>query len=133
MPMSEFPFFVDHTFFKLDSIGDDSIMQWCDDDKIYGRFIAGVIHHWQPVTTAIGPGAAGIDAHVRDAVRMIHQKHRGGTILIVGHSNTVPALVKALTGADPGEIAHDSFDQLFVVTTTAPGVGRVVRARYGPR
>lgn len=84
-------------------------------------------------TTAIGPGAAGIDAHVRDVVGMIHEKHVGGTIVIVGHSNTVPALVKALSGVDPGEIAHDSFDRLFVVTTTAPGIGRLVRARYGPR
>lgn len=85
------------------------------------------------VTTAIGPGAAGIDGHVRDVVRMIHEKHGGGTIVVVGHSNTVPALVKALTGTDPGEIAHDAFDRLFVVTTTGPGVGSLVRARYGPK
>ena len=84
------------------------------------------------LSTPIAAGAAGIDAHVREVARLVHQRHTGGTILIVGHSNTVPALVKALSGADPGEIAHDSFDRMFIVTTNTPGLGRVVRARYGP-
>ena len=49
----------------------------------------------------------------------------------LGHSNTVPALVKGFSGVDIGEIAHDSYDQMFVITTNGSGVGRVVRARYG--
>jgi hypothetical protein len=64
-------------------------------------------------------------------VQSVHTTYAGGTIVIVGHSNTVPALVKALSGIDVGAIAHDSYDALFVVTTTAPGRGRLVRARYG--
>ena len=56
-------------------------------------------------------------------------KYAGGTIVIVGHSNTVPAIVKGLTGVDVGEIAHDSYDQMFIVTG-APGGARLVRARY---
>ena len=58
-----------------------------------------------------------------------YTKHAGSTVAIVGHSNTVPAFVKALTGADV-EIAHDSFDQVFIVTATGPGNGRLIRARY---
>ena len=57
-------------------------------------------------------------------------KYTGSTIVIVGHSNTVPAMVKSLTGVDVGEIAHDSHDQMFIVTAGAPGSARLVRARY---
>lgn len=78
-------------------------------------------------TTIQGP----LEAHVRDIVRTVHAGHAGGTIVIVGHSNTIPALVKGFTGADVGEIAHDAYDNLFVVTTNTPGAGRLVRARYG--
>jgi broad specificity phosphatase PhoE len=86
-----------------------------------------------PVTTlSIGGGAAGLDAYVRQVVLRVRAAQAGRTTLIVGHSNTVPALVKAFSGVDIGEIAHDSYDQMFVVTLSAPGSGSLVRARYGP-
>lgn len=69
-----------------------------------------------------------LETHVRDIVQTVHA---GGTVVIVGHSNTIPVLVKGLTGADVGAIAHDAYDNLFVVTTTTPGAGRLVRVRYG--
>ncbi|HEX6322370.1 MAG TPA: phosphoglycerate mutase family protein [Vicinamibacterales bacterium] len=83
------------------------------------------------IKESIAGGPAGLDAYARKAVETVHAKYAGGTVLIVGHSNTVPALVKAFSGVDVGEIAHDSYDRMFIVTTAAPGAGRVVRARYG--
>ena len=82
------------------------------------------------VKTTIAGGAAGLDGYVKQMVADVHAKFAGRTVVIVGHSNTVPALVKAFTGSDVEEIAHDSYDQMFVVTTAAAGKGRLVRARY---
>ncbi|KZN58674.1 hypothetical protein N473_04375 [Pseudoalteromonas luteoviolacea CPMOR-1] len=42
-------------------------------------------------------------------------KKQTGTIIVAGHSNTTPVLVKHLTGRDV-EIAEDEFDKVFVVT-----------------
>jgi phosphohistidine phosphatase SixA len=51
-----------------------------------------------------------------------------GTVLVVGHSNSVPDLLKALGIADRIEIADDEYDNLFVVT---PGEkASMVRLRY---
>ncbi len=83
------------------------------------------------VKTSIAGGAAGLDTYIKQMVSDVHAKHAGRTVVIVGHSNTVPALVKGFTGVDVGEIAHESYDQMFVITATAAGAGRVVRARYG--
>src|SRR5688500_825497 len=83
------------------------------------------------VKETIGGGAAGLDAYVRQIVQRVHAGYAGGTVVIVGHSNTVPALVKAFSGVDVGAIAHDAFDNLFIVTSNTPGSGRVVRVRYG--
>lgn len=71
------------------------------------------------------------DAYVAALVKEVLASHAGGTVVIVGHSNTVPALVKGFSGVDPGEIAHDSYNKMFVVLAGAPGQGRLVRARYG--
>ena len=43
-----------------------------------------------------------------------------GNVLVVGHSNSVPTLIKALGVADPLTIAEEEFDNLFVVSRGSP-------------
>lgn len=74
-----------------------------------------------------------LDPYVTALVSDVLARHAGSTVVIVGHSNTVPALVKGFSGVDPGEIAHDSYDNMFIVTASRAGAGSVVRAKYGAR
>lgn len=74
-----------------------------------------------------------LEPYVKQLVSEVLARHAGSTVLIVGHSNTVPALVKGFSGVDVGDIAHDSYDNLFIVTTSRAGAGTVVRAKYGAR
>ena len=60
-------------------------------------------------------------------------KRDGGVILVVGHSNTLGAVIKALGGPDIGEITDPEYDNLFVVTIQDGKPTRVVRAKYGRR
>ena len=47
---------------------------------------------------------------------------RGSLIVIAGHSNTVPAIAKLLTGGNAEiKMAETDFDRLFVVTQWGPG------------
>jgi broad specificity phosphatase PhoE len=46
-------------------------------------------------------------------------KAAGGNVLVVGHSNTVPAIVKDLGVATPVTVGEDEYDNLFVVTMGA--------------
>jgi phosphohistidine phosphatase SixA len=72
--------------------------------------------------------------------------HPDGAVLIVGHSNTVPALVAALGApplcpayfaADdgachiPDEEARNEYHHLFVVEVPAAGEARLLKAEYG--
>jgi phosphohistidine phosphatase SixA len=45
-----------------------------------------------------------------------------GTVLIVGHSNTVPEIVAALGGTRPAPISEESFGQIWRVRGTPPVV-----------
>jgi len=57
---------------------------------------------------------------------------RGGRHLVVGHSNTTPALVELLGGAKGLPIDDDNeFDRLYIVTVARDGTVTSVILRYG--
>lgn len=72
-----------------------------------------------------GESAASLAAHLR------HDRPRG-TVLVVGHSNTVPALVEALSGQAVAAIGEDEYDHVFIVTLPAEGPARLESRRYPP-
>jgi len=73
---------------------------------------------------------AGGALHVQEVARLV-RSHAGGVVLVVGHSNTVLAIVAALGAAQPPPICDNEYDGLYIVTVPANGVARVIRARYG--
>lgn len=60
-------------------------------------------------------------------------RREGGVIVVVGHSNTLGVVIKALGGPDIGEVTDPEYDHLFVVTVQDGKPARLVRARYGRR
>lgn len=66
----------------------------------------------------------------RRLARDIVEKHRGQTVVVVGHANTVASTVEGLTGvaADLGDI---QYSDLLVVTVPPAGPPSLIRAQYG--
>lgn len=60
----------------------------------------------------------------------ILEKHRGQTILVVGHSNTVPLIIEALTGRG-GLVSSVEYHDLFIVTIPPSGQASLIKAEYG--
>ncbi|MFL6229352.1 MAG: phosphoglycerate mutase family protein [Pyrinomonadaceae bacterium] len=60
----------------------------------------------------------------------IIEKHRGQTVLVVGHSNTVAAIVAGFMGrvSAPGEV---QYSDLLIVTIPPSAPAQVIRAQYG--
>ena len=73
----------------------------------------------------------GIEAHAREVARRVVGENRGGVVLVVGQSNTVPAIVRALTGSPIPELSEDAYGDLFIVQVPAGGQARLIRARFG--
>jgi broad specificity phosphatase PhoE len=64
--------------------------------------------------------------------RAVRATSPGRTVLVVGHSNTVPALVRRLGGDDVAPMADDEYDRMFVVVLSGETRPAVVTAlRYG--
>jgi broad specificity phosphatase PhoE len=66
-----------------------------------------------------------------DLARRVLNENRGGRALIVGHSNTVPEIVAALTGVkEVPPIGEDEYGTLYVVTVPSIGPASVLRMKY---
>jgi len=59
------------------------------------------------------------------------QAHRSGTVLVVGHSNTVPDLVAALCGCTTQPMDDTEYDRLSLVRIDADGRATLEVGRYG--
>jgi len=67
----------------------------------------------------------------QELVNQIHTTHRGKTIFIAGHNNTVPAIVSALSGEAFPPIPETEYDNLFIVTIYRYGKAKVTKLKYG--
>ncbi|NJN77157.1 MAG: histidine phosphatase family protein, partial [Saprospiraceae bacterium] len=59
------------------------------------------------------------------------KQYRGKTVLIVGHSNTVPMMLNVLTGENYWKIKDYAYNDLFIVNVVQQGDGKVLHLKYG--
>ena len=90
-----------------------------------GRLVAEA----RQLTPEVVPVSAPVEAHakaVADAVR----KHSGQTVLVVGHSNTVTAIIAALGGPRLPDLCDSQYSMLFTLVLEKSGA-RLIRGVYG--
>lgn len=78
-----------------------------------------------PITDLQNPGDYG-----KTMARDITEKHAGQTVLVVGHSNTIPLVLEALTN-QPSPVKGAEYSDLFIVALPPSGAPRLIRAQYG--
>jgi len=84
------------------------------------------------LTPRVVQAGGATSAHAQAVADRIRTEAAGRTVLVIGHSNTVPAIVAALGGGDVGAIESAEHDHMFIVLSDESGT-RVVRAGYPPR
>jgi broad specificity phosphatase PhoE len=82
------------------------------------------------ITPEVVPATSG--THVQDVAAAI-RRHAGQTVLVVGHSNTVPAIIAALGAPEPPPICDEAYDNLYIVTIPPRGPPGLIEAKYGER
>lgn len=87
----------------------------------------------QPTATDKGLTLTTYDGFTLDpVVDEVLANHPGGAALIVGHSNTTPAMLNLLTGTnDFGNIPEMQYDNLYVVAVYEKGRAQVTHLKYG--
>jgi broad specificity phosphatase PhoE len=81
------------------------------------------------LTNEVVPAGGTVEAHAKVVAEHV-RKHAGGTVLVVGHSNSIPAIIAALGGPSMPDLCDGEYAALFVMTV-GEGAPRLVRAHYG--
>ncbi len=67
-----------------------------------------------------------------DFLEKVLQAYSGGTVLIVGHSNTIPGLANELAGhSDFSDLDDATYDNLFIACVPTEGKAVIFRMRFG--
>jgi len=66
-------------------------------------------------------------------IKRILKDHAGGSVLIVGHSNTVPDIIRAAGGPEVDAIGENEYTGLYVVAVTGTPIcgATLVQLQYG--
>lgn len=83
--------------------------------------------HLIATVVPLSANAAQHAAAVAEAARAA----KGDAVLVVGHSNTVPAIIAALGGPKLPDLCDAQYANLFIVRLPAHGDASLVRAQYG--
>jgi len=72
-----------------------------------------------------------ISEHVQALIADLNANHCGETVLLVGHSNTLPRIIYSLTGKQIGEMNEQTYNRLFHIRFQAGQPVEVIRTEYG--
>jgi len=72
----------------------------------------------------------GFRRHLERTVDAVLEKP-GGSVLVVGHANTVPRIIEALGGPSLEDLDEGTYDALFTLVLEAGRPARLIRSRYG--
>jgi len=65
----------------------------------------------------------------RTAARLLSE-HRGGTVLLIGHSNTLPQLVRELSGKQIEPIPENDYSEIYVLSVPRFGGASLLHMKY---
>ena len=84
-----------------------------------------------PIAKRLGVVPVIIAAKETDALLTKVRRHaKDDVMLVVGHSNTLTAILKGLGHAENVTVTEEDFDNLFIVAMQAGGAPTVVRLKY---
>jgi len=112
----------------------EALADWLADSGIRTIYVSERLRTRQtaePLAQSTGATIVELSASdVEGLVKTLRSRHRGETVLVVGHSNSLPAVIRRL-GGEAGEIDPQDFSRLFVVTDSPLTRTTVLSLRYG--
>ena len=102
-------------------------------DTVYATPFRRTEETARPIAEALDLPVHSYDAADTEAImEYIVKAHKGKIILVVGHSNTLPALIGNMGASKKvPPIAEDEYDNIYIVSIPWFGKTKTIRLRYG--
>ncbi len=102
-------------------------------DAVYATPYRRTVDTAKPVADALGLPITSYDAADTETImEQIVRKHKGKIVLVVGHSNTLPALIGNMGASKKVPvIEEDEYDNIYIVSIPWFGKTKTIRLRYG--
>jgi len=136
---------------EKDSIGDDPgltaagaeralalahVLGEVDVSAVYATEFARTRNTAMPLANLLGLEVIAVtpsQSYATDMAALVRERHRGEVVVIVSHSNTVPAIIGELGVTPVPVIEDDEYDDLYVVTIAPGGQVNLSLNRRGGR
>lgn len=100
-------------------------------DRQRTRLTAQVVLDDLGLTPSVVGIAGGLAAHVGAAAEAVRALSPAKSVLVVGHGNTVPAIIAALGGPPLEDLCHGEYARLFLLLLRADGTTAFIETSYG--
>ncbi|MCH8277882.1 MAG: histidine phosphatase family protein [Proteobacteria bacterium] len=102
-------------------------------DAVYATPYRRTVDTAQPVADALGLPITSYDAADTETImEQIVRKHKGKIVLVVGHSNTLPALIGNMGASKKVPVIDEyEYDNIYIVSIPWFGKTKTIRLRYG--
>ena len=102
-------------------------------DAVYSTPFRRTEETVRPIAEALGLTVNSNDpSNTEEIMERIVREHKGKIILVVGHSNTVPALIGNMGASKKvPDIAENEYDNIYIVSIPWFGKTKTIRLRYG--
>jgi broad specificity phosphatase PhoE len=94
--------------------------------KLTAKPLADSLHS---TMTVVATGE--MKAHIDSIAAKVKSAKKGSTVLVVGHSNTIPLIISALGGPKMLDLCDAEYSHLFVLEMSEVGKANLIRGTYG--
>ena len=116
----------------VDAVGDAGVTAiYSSQFKRTQETVAPLAVHLGLSVTTLAISRANLETYPKQVAETILAEHRGETVVVVNHSNTVPPIVEAFGGVPVPEITEEEYAHFFVVIIPTSGSVRTLRMQYG--
>ena len=83
------------------------------------------------LTPIVVPVSGGLPAYAKAVADLIRGEYAGRTVLVVGHSNTIPAVITALGGPKVNDLCENEYAMMYTLTLSGDAPPKLDASRYG--
>jgi broad specificity phosphatase PhoE len=85
----------------------------------------------EPIAKKLSINPTVIDAaKSNEFANAIRSKNAGQIVLVVGHSNTIPEIIRALNGPEIPELDDQEYDSFFVLSVPKSGESKLLKLKF---